>query len=72
MSQMGTHLAGLFDLCFAALSLLIAVLVSYVALDLAAYLRPARVRSSLAVTQTHAPQSRFRSHRSFGCALEPS
>jgi hypothetical protein len=42
MSQMGTHLVGLFDLCFAALSLLIAVLASYVALDIAAYLRPGR------------------------------
>jgi hypothetical protein len=39
---MGTHLVGLFDLCFAALSLLIAVLASYVALDLATYPRPAR------------------------------
>jgi hypothetical protein len=44
MSQIGTHLEGLFDLCFAALSFLIAVLASYVALDFAAYLRPARGR----------------------------
>jgi hypothetical protein len=42
MSQIGTHLVGLFDPCLAALSFLIAVPASYVALDVAAYLRPAR------------------------------
>src|ERR1700676_2920357 len=42
MSQTGTHLVGLFDLCLAELSFLIAVPACYVALDVAAYLRPAR------------------------------
>ena len=42
MSQIGTPLQGLFDLCLAALSFLMVVLASYFALDLAAYLRPAR------------------------------
>jgi hypothetical protein len=42
MGQIGTHLVGLFDPCFAALSFLIAVPASYVALARAAYLRPAR------------------------------
>jgi hypothetical protein len=35
MCQIGTHLVGLFDLCYAAPSFLIAALVSCVAFDLA-------------------------------------
>jgi hypothetical protein len=41
MSHIGTPLVGLFDLCFAAPCLLIALLVSYVAPDFATYLKPA-------------------------------
>jgi NO-binding membrane sensor protein with MHYT domain len=42
MSQIGAPLVGSHDLRLVALSILSVVLASYVVLDLAAYLRPAR------------------------------
>ena len=72
MSQIGTHLVGLLDPCLAALSFPRRRSSFLCCPRRRGLSKTCERRSSLVVKQTDAPRSRFRSHRSFGCALEPS